>query len=216
MADRDVIARKLRPPKPDLAVNITVWEAGKRIYRIHTAAFHAVHFNPGRGNARFSPMLNGVATLYGGVSTAVAVMETLFHDLPPDSAGAPYDLARLYGKVHSIINPRIDLKLVDLNPKTLRKMGVNRASLLDSTADQYIYTREYSLAIYQACPQVHGLQWSSRQHGDTALMLFNDRVKAEQLYTEVESEMILDSNVIMTVIEQEADQLGIVLLDSGG
>ncbi|MDN4625617.1 RES family NAD+ phosphorylase [Erwinia sp. PsM31] len=216
MADREAITRKLKPPKSDLAVNLTVWEAGKRIYRIHSAAFRAAQFNPGKGSARFSPMINGVATLYGGVSTAVAVMETLFHDLPPDSSGAPYDLARLYGKVHSVIEPRVDLNLVDLNPKTLRKMGVNRASLLDSTADQYIYTREYSLAIYQACPQAHGLQWSSRQHGDTALMLFNDRVKAEQLYTEVESERILDSDSVMTVIELEADQLGIVLLESGG
>ena len=55
MADRDnreVIARKLRKPKSDLAVNYAVWKAGKRIYRIHSAAFTAAQFNPGKGSAR--------------------------------------------------------------------------------------------------------------------------------------------------------------------
>lgn len=70
MADKDnreVIARRLREPKHDLTVNYAVWKAGQRIYRIHSESFHAVEFNPGKGNARFSPMKNGVATLYGGI-----------------------------------------------------------------------------------------------------------------------------------------------------
>lgn len=214
MADKDnreVIARRLREPKHDLTVNYAVWKAGQLIYRIHSDAFHAVQFNPGKGNARFSPLKNGVATLYGGISTAVAIMETLFHDLPQDSFGAPYDLTRLKGKAHSVIKPSTDLYLADLNPKTLRRMGVSRADLLDSTADQYIYTREYALAIHQRCPQAHGLQWSSRQHGDTALMLFEDRFQKQPLQTAVESEP-LSSPAIMAIIEEQADQLGLVLL----
>lgn len=219
MADPDnteQVERKVPAPKTNLAVNFIRWAAGKRIYRIHSATFTATQFNPGLGNARFSPMSNGVPTLYGGISTGVAIMETLFHDLPVDTAGQPFDTARLAGKVHSVIKPVLPLKLADLNPKTLRKMGVKRSELLDSSADQYPFTREYSVAIYTACPDAHGLQWSSRQHGDTALMLFGDRITPEQLEVEIESQSLLDSEAMLDLIEDEADQLGLVLLEPGG
>ncbi|AYW90831.1 MULTISPECIES: RES family NAD+ phosphorylase [Yersinia pseudotuberculosis complex] len=214
--DKDNVVRKLPVPKAYLPVNFTTWTAGKLIYRIHSAEFTATQFNPGKGSARFSPMSNEVATLYGGVSTGVAVMETIFHDLPPHSAGAPYDLSKLEGLVHSAVKPSEDLHLVDLNPKTLRKMGVKRADILDSSADQYVFTREYSVAIHQAYPTAQGMQWSSKQHGDTALMLFGDRVRSEQLEVDIESERVLESERVMDVIEEEADQLGVVLIEPQG
>ncbi|WP_235895260.1 RES family NAD+ phosphorylase [Yersinia alsatica] len=148
--DKDVVVRKLPAPKADLQVNFTTWIAGKPIYRIHSAEFAATQFNPGKGGARFSPMSNSVPTLYGGASTSVAVMETIFHDLPSSSVGTPYDLGKLEGLAYSAVKPYEDLHLVDLNPKTLRKMGVKRADILDSSADQYVFTREYSVAI-QIC-----------------------------------------------------------------
>jgi hypothetical protein len=214
--DSGQVERHVPAPKEKLAINVVTWAAGKPIYRIHSAHFTATHFNPGQGSARFSPMRNGVPTLYGGASTAVAVMETVFHDLPVDSAGIPFDLGRLEGKVHSVVKPVVDLNLADLNPKTLRKMGVKRAELLDSPAEQYVFTQEYSVAIYHAYPDVHGLQWSSRQHGDLALMLFGDRVTSEQLEVVTESERLLGSEHILDIIEQEADQLGVVLIEFYG
>ncbi|MGB9095967.1 RES family NAD+ phosphorylase [Erwinia sp.] len=214
--DKEVIARKIRQPKSNLQVNFVTWPAGKRFYRVHSADYRAAEFNPGKGNSRFSPMSNGVSTLYGGENTGVAVMETLFHDLPSDSAGAPYDLGKLAGMAHSVITPLIDLQLVDLNPKTLRKMGVTRSQLLDSPAEQYIFTREYAVAIHQAFPAVQGLQWSSKQHGDAALMLFGDRIEVAQLTVEIESEGVTESENIVDAIEDEADQLGVVLIDAGG
>jgi hypothetical protein len=218
MADSDdkEVVRKLPVPKTNLLVNFTTWPADKPIYRIHSAEFSAVQFNPGKGNARFSPMSNAVPTLYGGVSTGVAVMETIFHDLPSNSDGAPYDLGKLERLVHSAVRSVEALTLVDLNPRTLRKMGVKRADLLDSAADQYVFTREYSVVIHQAYPIAQGLQWSSKQHGDTALMLFGDRVKLEQFEVDTESECVLESAVVMEVIEEQADQLGVVLIDPQG
>lgn len=216
MKDKEPVVRSVPAPKAHLAVNFTLWAAGKPIYRIHSSQFSATQFNPGLGNARFSPMRNGVSTLYGGVSCGVAIMETLFHDLPVDSAGLPFDCARLKGKVFSIITPDVDLNLVDLNPKTLRKMGVKRSELLDSLPDQYPYTQEYSLAIYSAYPEAHGLQWSSRQHGDTALMLFGDRITSDEFSVALESESLLDSATILNTIGIEAKQLGIILLEPYG
>lgn len=208
--------RSLPKPLDNLKINVSTWAAGLPIYRIHSAQFCATQFNPGYGSARFSPMSNGVATLYGGASTAIAVMETLFHDLPMHSDGIPFDLRRVESAVHSVIRPTIQLTLVDLNPKTLRKMGVKRADLLDSGADQYVFTQEYSLAIHQAYPNIHGMQWSSRQHGGIALMLFGDRVSAGDLVVEIESARVADSPDLMNIIEEEADQLGVVLLEPGG
>ncbi|WP_053115789.1 RES family NAD+ phosphorylase [Winslowiella iniecta] len=214
--DKDVVFRQVPIPKAELEVNFATWSVGKPIYRIHSVHYKAIQFNPGKGDARFSPMSNGVPTLYGGANTGVAVMETLFHDLPADSAGEPFDLSKLEGMVHSVMKPAINLNLADLNPRTLRKMGVKRHQLLDSPADQYVFTREYSVAIYQAYPDAHGLQWSSKQHGDTALMLFGDRVRPEHLEVEIESEILLESETVIEVIESEADQLGIVLIEPHG
>lgn len=219
MADADnkeVVVRKIRPPRSPLQVNFVTWPAGKRLHRVHSAEYRALEFNPGKGNSRFSPMSHGVATLYGGENTGVAVMETLFHDLPPDSAGTPYDLGKLAGMAYSVITPLTDLQLVDLNPKTLRKMGVTRSQLLDSSADQYIFTREYAVAIHQVFPTVQGLQWSSKQHGDAALMLYGDRIEVTQLKVDIESEAVTGSENVLDAIEEEADQLGVVLIAPGG
>ncbi|MRT04156.1 RES family NAD+ phosphorylase [Ewingella americana] len=209
-------SRKLPVPKPCLDVNFTTWPAGRPFHRIHSKKFRATEFNLGKGNARFSPMSNGIATLYGAESCAVAVMETFFHDLPTSSQGAPFDLANLDGLVHSIIKAKTDLYLADLNPRTLRKMGVSRADLLDSSADHYIFTREYSLAIHRQYPDAHGLMWSSKQHGGTAMMLFGDRILVRHLQAEIESASVAQSEKVIETIEVLADELGLVLLPSGG
>lgn len=218
--DDSGVKRGIRPPVADLAVNFSTWPSGQNIYRVHSICYSALQFNPGmRGSARFSPVYDSlkqrVSTLYGGINTGVAVMETLFHDLPEHTDGVAYDKGNLRGLAHSVIAPKVDLNLVDLNPKTMKKMGINRAQLLDSTADQYIYTQEYATAIHAAHPAAHGLKWSSRQHGDSALMLFGDRVHPDQLDVIIESEVIIDSDIVMEVIEEEADQLGVVLMEDG-
>ncbi|WP_455424472.1 RES family NAD+ phosphorylase [Dryocola sp. LX212] len=209
-------SREFPVPPRNLRVNTTLWLAGTQIYRIHSKQFTAAQFNPGAGNARFSPLRNGVSTLYGGVSTGVALMETLFHDLPVHTDGVSFDLRRAENAVHSVLAPVSDLMLADLNPRTLRKIGVTRAELLDSSASQYPLTREYALAIYEAHPELHGLQWSSRQHGGFAIMLFGDRVKHDLLQVLVESELLLESEMLMDILEEEADQLGLILLEPGG
>lgn len=47
-------------------------------------------------------------------------------------------------------------------------------------------------------------------------MLFGDRVTPEQLKVESESEPVLASESILALIEEEADQLGIVLIEPYG
>lgn len=56
------------------------------------------------------------------------------------------------------------------------------------------------------------MQWSSKQHGDSALMLFGDRINTAQLAVMIESESVQGSEAVIEAIEAEADQLGVVLI----
>jgi hypothetical protein len=47
-------------------------------------------------------------------------------------------------------------------------------------------------------------------------MLFGDRIEETQLKVEIESEVINESEKVLDAIEEEADQLGVVLLPAGG
>jgi hypothetical protein len=55
------------------------------LHRIHQAAYGALQFNAGRGNARFSPIndANGkpIPTIYAAATFECAAMESVFHDV---------------------------------------------------------------------------------------------------------------------------------------
>lgn len=65
-----------------MSLRLTPWSTGKAFERIHAERFGATAFNPGYGQARFSPLRLGdgrtIPTLYAGENTAVALM--LFGD----------------------------------------------------------------------------------------------------------------------------------------
>ncbi|MCL7679539.1 RES domain-containing protein, partial [Klebsiella pneumoniae] len=67
---------RLPAPPADMQVpRVTVWPAGKRIVRVHSRQFAGDAFNPGYGNARFSPLQRAdgrlIPTLYGGIDAEV-------------------------------------------------------------------------------------------------------------------------------------------------
>jgi hypothetical protein len=207
-------------PGHDTRVKTGIWDAGRPLHRIHSLRFAASQFNPGLGDARFSPLRDAqglpVPTLYAGASPDVAIMETLFHDLPQHSDGAPFDLARLGGLAWSRLIPLRPLTLIVLTPMTLRRLGIKRSQLLDSDASQYPITRLWALALWQQNPTAQGLCWSSRQHGDEALMLFGDRVAQRQFDVEVASRPLIQCDELLGRVETLADEMGVVLLPPGG
>ncbi|NDJ57334.1 RES family NAD+ phosphorylase [Enterobacteriaceae bacterium 4M9] len=219
MAD-DVAPAPMPLPGPDVRVKTGLWAAERAIHRIHSRRFSALQFNPGFGSARFSPLLNpagdAVPTLYGGESIDVALMETLFHDLPYHSNSMPFDMAKIAGLVYSRLVPLHPLTFVALTPMTLRRLGVRRQQLLDSEASDYVFTRYWAQALWRDNPQAHGICWSSRQHGGQALMLFGDRVTAQGLRVEIASSSLIASDVLLDNIEKLADEMGVVLLPPGG
>ncbi|ELY6346054.1 RES family NAD+ phosphorylase [Cronobacter muytjensii] len=212
----DITEERLPAPPADMQVpRVTVWPAGKRIIRVHSDQFAGDAFNPGIGNARFSPLRradgSAIPTLYGGVGAEVAIMESLFHDVPTSSLGVSFDLRKAAGLCISTLTPRGTLSLVSLTPTLLRRWGVTQAALTASSPLHYPQTRQWAAAIYNANPHLHGISWPSRQHGGKALMLFGDRLSAVPL-TLNESLPLLEGALIE--IYRLADEMGLVLTEA--
>jgi hypothetical protein len=108
--DNQGLVEAIQKPSDDSKATIKTLRKGSNIYRIHSMAYGGDEFNPGmKGNARFSPIRRPdgtpIPTLYGGINLQVAIMETLFHDVPHTAGVKFYDIVKLEGLVMSHINP---------------------------------------------------------------------------------------------------------------
>ncbi|WP_058910109.1 RES family NAD+ phosphorylase [Entomohabitans teleogrylli] len=137
MAEHETACQLPFPEPPASAlIKTALWPAGKPIERIHSTRLAGALFNPGYGSARFSPLTPApgvtIPTLYGAESIDVALMETLLHDLPLRCAGLGVELSKLQALTHSQLIAREDLALLDVNPRTLKKLGITQYQLLGS------------------------------------------------------------------------------------
>ncbi|WP_454816951.1 RES family NAD+ phosphorylase [Labrys neptuniae] len=214
-------ARPLTPASPSqLAAKTTLmtWPKGQVIHRIHLDRYGPAQFNPGiAGNARFSPIKNEegapIPTLYGGTSFDCAAMETVFHDVPFTARLKTLDKARLAGQVHSRLEPRQDLLLVDLSATALRRLGVRRTQLIDTEKDRYPGTRAWAAAFHAALPETQGLCWISRQDDRAlALVLFGDRLPDDVLAPVGGQRVLLGSGEALTELTGLADRIGVKLV----
>jgi hypothetical protein len=175
------------PPEPfALDCNVEVWDAEKPIIRVHHSAFGATEFNPGSGNGRFHPVVDRMATriptIYGSNTFDGALSETVFHDVPVSGSGKAVAQSSLRPMLSSTLRPTRPLRLVQLRGFGLKKLGVMRAQMIDSEADQYPVTRAWAAALYEAVNVADGLIWMSRQHDTSeAIVLFGTRVRRHEL-----------------------------------
>ncbi|XTZ37895.1 RES family NAD+ phosphorylase [Salmonella enterica] len=206
---------KIPFPPTKLKARLTTWLAGTAIERIHSSRFTGKEFNPGFGDARFSPIKDAtgksIPTLYGGENIAVAIMETILHDLPTPSAGTSVKFSMLEKIARSRLIPRENLLLVDLNPRMLKQYGSSIIEVLNCDADKYSETRKWAEKIHQDNPLAHGLLWASKQHGGRALMLFGDRLNLNDLIVIIESEPASLSDVILDELTDLADEMALIL-----
>ncbi|MDC9593996.1 RES family NAD+ phosphorylase [Xenorhabdus sp. IM139775] len=196
------------------SVKTGIWKAHNTIERIHHQAYKSTEFNPGKGNARFSPCKNAqghpIPTIYGGESISVAVMETIYHDVPTGSNHLPFDLSKLDKLVYSQLIPDIDLITVDINMRILRKWGYDPKDILLSDASSYPGTQALASQIYQDNPSAQAITWASKQHGDKAIMLFGDRLKENELTVSIESQPLWSSNPVIRAVDFLADEMGLI------
>jgi hypothetical protein len=170
------------------AANVTraVLEVNTTLHRMHHDAYGALEYNPGLGNARFSPIKDAkgksIPTIYAGQTFECAAMESVFHDVSYAPGLKAYDKARLAGQLHSIVETRERLLLADFGTKALHKLGITRQSLIDTEKCQYPFTRTVAQALHAQCPDLQGIRWTSRQDDQaSAYVLFGDRIPVRAL-----------------------------------
>lgn len=206
-------------PTPPANLNVTVetLKQDTQIYRVHSDKFGAVQFNPGLGNARFSPITDQagkqIPTIYAANNLAVALMETVFHDIPHTAGLKTYDVNKLTGRVVSVLEVTQNLQLAKLTGPSARKLGISEAELIQSTADCYPQTRQWAEAIHSQYPNIHGLVWVSRQHSDgRAYLLFGDRMPSNTFATLRNKETLLSADDVVQQIHELADEMGVELI----
>jgi RES domain len=202
------------PAMGDLHITRTVWPRGKAIHRIHPAIYPANGFNPGKGNARFSPITSSaqraIPSLYGGSSLECAAMETVFHDTPFAAGFKQVDKNLSAGLVYSQVKPSANLILIDLSAVALRKLGLKRRQLIDTEADTYPATRLWAEAFHAQFADVQGLQWVSRQDDRAAaVLLFGDRIANQALRPVGSSVGVLQDAATYTRLLKLAQAIGV-------
>ncbi len=211
--------------------------AGVVFHTAYRRAHWPVLFNPsGAGNARFSPLAAGgatVPTLYGAATQTVAMLESCFHGvhgLEPRTISEPLDLAPR-GLV--ALNTPLPLPLIDLTNEALARIGLTRAQLVATTPEHYACTREWATALHRrrvggVTPA--GLLWQSRiaelAHADSLLLgdlltvaseifiLFGDRAPSDPAAWNPGDPRYEDltSGDGRLLAEQIAEQLGAVIV----
>lgn len=205
-------------PPTILHVSPTTWPQGRPIHRIHLVHYAADAFSSGRtGDARFSPIVDAsgaaIPTLYGGSTFDCAAMETVFHDVPFASGFKSFDKRKLAGQIHSVLLPATDLVLADLSNVALRKLGVQRAHLIDTEKDCYPETRKWAEAIHARVAKIQGLCWTSRQDDRAlAIILFGDRIADKTLTPHGSSRKLLNDTSAYAELLVLADRIGVSIV----
>ena len=153
------------------------------LWRVYSQASGVTGFNrTGRGNARFSPLRVSdgevVPTMYAGTTLAVALMETVLHDLPSPSAGFILTLNPAV-ETRRVAQLKLsgNVRLADFTALGLRKLGLRRQDVIDCDKRAYPSTRKLAEWVYAKRPDLQGIWWTSRQDDRAqALALFEPRL----------------------------------------
>lgn len=94
----------------------------------------------------------------------------------------------------------------------MKKHGITHGELIGSSPSHYPDTRKWAKKVHDDNPDAKGSQWSSRQHGDKAVMLFGDRIGANDLEVTIDSEPASTSRAVNQELTTLADEMALILL----
>lgn len=178
----------LPPPPAHLKEpNVEELAAGTLLQRVHARQFAGNAFNPCQGGpTRFAPIRNRngdcIPSLYASGTTAAAVYETIFHDMPAAATRKTVPASQIRERMHSTFRLRRPIRLASLRSPDLRKWSLDRDGLLGSLPAAYHQTALWAKAVHDLFAGVDGLIWTSvRCDPDDALLLFGDRVAASDI-----------------------------------
>ena len=208
--------RRRSAPRPPSKTSPKLVPSGAgAVWRVHSASYRPTQFNSSdTGDARFSPIRRPDGTtipvLYGASTLAGAMMETVFHDVPTPPGGYILDIESLREQnlVVSRIRTKRRLPTVDLSTKGLKRLGLQRADLIDTPVTAYPRTREWAEWLHSATA-AKGLVWTSRQdEGARAVALFGDRLSESAFRVEVDRELLCEDERLDALLEL-AEHIGI-------
>lgn len=157
------------------------------LHHVYNSSFPADSFNPGFGSGRFHPFKDASGALvpiyYAASSEEGSYCETLFRAVGDGRMACRQVAGKLLANnSYARVRLQRSLALANLSGNQLLRLGVTRAALLEPGPLHYADTAAWAAAIHTACPDLHGLAWTSRQHdASTCLMFFGDRVRSDDL-----------------------------------
>ena len=183
--------------------------------RVHSADYSALSFNPSeKSNARFSPFADArglvVPSMYAGSSVMAALMETVFHEIPVPSSGTVLlerNIAERKWSITTVASTQA-LNLVDLTTVGLRRIGLTRSEVIDTTSAKYPTTQSLARYLHEQFPDAHGIRWVSRLYDEgTCIVLYADRIKRGMLVQVSPTTDVLEGNTLTQILDL-VDHLG--------
>lgn len=172
----------IEPPDGGLVrpAHQAVLAAGTRAWRVHGARRPAAAMNPtaqpdALGGGRFDSLDGGYAYLYVADSEDGAIAETLCRDLPLDpSVERIVPTSAVAGRVLTALTVVSDIMVAALHGPHLSAIGQD-LWLTKCEARQYVTTRRWAAAVFQADAGLHGIAYRARHNEDCmAWMLATD------------------------------------------
>lgn len=165
---------------------VATLDEGTQWHRIYDSRFGRTEFNPGLGNARFSPFDSKsdgerVPSLYLASSPGAALLEAVLRNLGP-TGPREVDEASFVGMLHVHLDLQQSCRVADLRDNQLSLLKLSRESIASSSAEHYPCTRTVAKEIHASPQKLCGILWHSRQvemNGlppEEALVLFGDHL----------------------------------------
>lgn len=193
------------PPVPFPAFNTSILPAGQSLVRVHQPIFDGREPNPCKGGlTRFAPIYNAagdcIPTLYAGDSFRCAVYESIFHDVPYAAGDKFVRMSKVTALVTSWLATTVELKVAQLNEPDLNKLGLTRADLIATEADEYKVTARWAEAFYAADQDLSGLSWTSRRSDpDQAFLFFGNRLPAGAMVVQDRVELATAGSLVVEI-----------------
>lgn len=159
-------------------------------YRAYDGTWGYDEYNPGYGDARFSPLdsIDGrrVPSMYVAADETAALLETIFHSVDDATSGDALTAPVVHQEhlrewLVVALASDLTMTLADFRDLALAALRLRRTQLITSPAEHYPCTRRFATAIHADPRTVDGIIWHSRQteltgHGKVeTIMLFGDR-----------------------------------------
>ncbi|WP_025776665.1 RES family NAD+ phosphorylase [Brevibacterium sp. VCM10] len=154
------LARRGRLPSTTISAD-TAWS------RVYDSRFGRTEFNPGFGNARFSPFdselgENRVAAIYLAGTPEAALLEGSLRD--GDVSGIPEaEEESFHGLLHVELLASEEMQVADFRDPQLDDLGLKRTAISSNPSQHYPCTRTVAKAVHASRQNFSGIIWHSRQ-----------------------------------------------------